>query len=160
VSLTSNPQPGCPGFCIYTPQWHGGPVIPPETEFSFRHLLRLAGLRWRYSIPPPRVINKPSGSIKAGNFLISWASGRKAVLHVVEYLLCRGEKFQGKNWFQLGLHFLPKNRVRKNLWNSIWFSCKVHVSFSFYWRERKLLLIQSTAFSSGSEYQNSVIFFY
>jgi hypothetical protein len=32
----------------------GGPVIPPGTGFPFRHLLQLAGLRWRYS-PPPRV---------------------------------------------------------------------------------------------------------
>jgi hypothetical protein len=29
----------------------GGPVIPPGTGFQFRLLLRLAGLRWRYSNP-------------------------------------------------------------------------------------------------------------
>jgi hypothetical protein len=35
------------------------PIIPPGTGFSFRRLLRLAGLRWRYSNPPPHcVINK------------------------------------------------------------------------------------------------------
>jgi hypothetical protein len=28
--------------------------IPPGTGFPFRHLLRLAGLQWRYSNPPPR----------------------------------------------------------------------------------------------------------
>jgi hypothetical protein len=31
----------------------GGPVIAPGTGFYFRRLLRLAGLRWRYSNPPP-----------------------------------------------------------------------------------------------------------
>jgi hypothetical protein len=36
------------------PQEQGGPVIPPGTGFPFRRLLRLAGLRWRYSNPPPR----------------------------------------------------------------------------------------------------------
>jgi hypothetical protein len=30
-----------------------GPVIPPGTEVPFRRLLRLAGLPWRYSNPPP-----------------------------------------------------------------------------------------------------------
>jgi hypothetical protein len=40
------------GPCIYVPQWQDGPVIPPGTGFPFRRLLRLAGLRWRYSNPP------------------------------------------------------------------------------------------------------------
>jgi hypothetical protein len=39
-----------PYFCI--PQEQGGPVIPPGTGFPFCRLLRLAGLRWRYSNPP------------------------------------------------------------------------------------------------------------
>jgi hypothetical protein len=50
------PQPGGPGPRIYIPQEQGGPVIPPGTGFPFRRLLRLAGLRWRYSIPPPHGI--------------------------------------------------------------------------------------------------------
>jgi hypothetical protein len=33
------------------PQEQGGPVIPSNTEFPFRRLLRLAGLRSRYSNP-------------------------------------------------------------------------------------------------------------
>jgi hypothetical protein len=48
------PQPGGPGPRIYIPQEEGGPVIPPGIGFPFRRLLRLAGLRWRYSYPPPR----------------------------------------------------------------------------------------------------------
>jgi hypothetical protein len=47
------PQPGGPGSRIYIPQEQGGPVIPPGTGFPLRRLLRLAGLRWRYSNPPP-----------------------------------------------------------------------------------------------------------
>jgi hypothetical protein len=47
-------QPGGPGPRIYIPQEEGGPVIPPGTGFPFRRLLRLAGLLWRYSNPPPR----------------------------------------------------------------------------------------------------------
>jgi hypothetical protein len=45
------PQPGGPDPRIYFPQEQGGPIIPPGTGFPFRRLLRLAGLRWRYSIP-------------------------------------------------------------------------------------------------------------
>jgi hypothetical protein len=47
------PKPGGPGSRIYIPQEQGGPVIPPDTGFPLRCLLRLAGLQWRYSNPPP-----------------------------------------------------------------------------------------------------------
>jgi hypothetical protein len=47
------PQPGGPGPRIYNPLEQGGPDIPPGTGFPFRRLLRLAVLRWRYSITPP-----------------------------------------------------------------------------------------------------------
>jgi hypothetical protein len=47
------PQPGGPGPRIYIPQEQGGPVIAPGTGFHFRRLIWLAGLRWRYSNPPP-----------------------------------------------------------------------------------------------------------
>jgi hypothetical protein len=48
------PQPGRQGPRIYIPQKQGSPVISPDTEFQFHRLLRLAGIRWRYSNPPPR----------------------------------------------------------------------------------------------------------
>jgi hypothetical protein len=53
VSGSRLPQPGGPGPRIYIRQEQRGPVIPPGTGFPFRLLLRLAGLRWRYSNPPP-----------------------------------------------------------------------------------------------------------
>jgi hypothetical protein len=34
-------------------QEQGGPVMPSGTSFHFRRLLRLTGLCWRYSNPPP-----------------------------------------------------------------------------------------------------------
>jgi hypothetical protein len=56
VSESRFPQPGGPGPGIYSPQKQGGPVIPSGTGCPFRCLLRLAGLRWRYSNPPPHGI--------------------------------------------------------------------------------------------------------
>jgi hypothetical protein len=53
VSDLRLPKPGGPGPRIYISQEQGGPVITPGTGFPFRRLLRLAGLRWRYSTPPP-----------------------------------------------------------------------------------------------------------
>jgi hypothetical protein len=47
------PEPGGTGLRIYIAQGHGGPVIPLGTGFPFRLLLRLAGLRWKYSYLPP-----------------------------------------------------------------------------------------------------------
>jgi hypothetical protein len=41
-----------PGPPIYMRQETCGPVIPPGTGFSFRRLLRLAGLRWRHTNQP------------------------------------------------------------------------------------------------------------
>jgi hypothetical protein len=49
-------QSGGPGPRIYIPPEQGGLVIPPGTGFPFRRLLRLAGLLWRYSSPPPHWI--------------------------------------------------------------------------------------------------------
>jgi hypothetical protein len=45
---------------IYIPKEQGGPVITPPTGFPFRCLLRLAGLRRRYSTPPPHGIEERS----------------------------------------------------------------------------------------------------
>jgi hypothetical protein len=53
VSDSRLPQPGGPSPRIYILQEQGGPVIPRSTGFPFRRLLRLAGLRWRYSTQPP-----------------------------------------------------------------------------------------------------------
>jgi hypothetical protein len=47
------PQPGGPGPVLYSPGT-GDPIRPSGTGFPFRRLLRLAGLRWSYSNPPPR----------------------------------------------------------------------------------------------------------
>jgi hypothetical protein len=44
------------------PKEGSGSVIPPDTGFPFRRLLRLAGLRWRYSTPPPHGMFKPQMS--------------------------------------------------------------------------------------------------
>jgi hypothetical protein len=52
VSDSRLPQPGGSGPHIYIPQEQDGPDITPGTGFPFRHLLRLAGLRWRYSTTP------------------------------------------------------------------------------------------------------------
>jgi hypothetical protein len=52
------PQPGGPGPSIYIPLEKCGPVIPLETGFPFRRLLRLAVLRWRYSTPQPHGIEE------------------------------------------------------------------------------------------------------
>jgi hypothetical protein len=53
LSHLRRPQPGWPGCRIYIPQEHGGPVISPSIGFPLRRLLRLTGLRWRYSNLPP-----------------------------------------------------------------------------------------------------------
>jgi hypothetical protein len=57
LSHLTLPQPGRPSSRIYIPEEQGGPVIPPGTGFAFRHLLRLAGLRWRYSNPSPHGVH-------------------------------------------------------------------------------------------------------
>jgi hypothetical protein len=36
---------------------HGHILLPQIRDFPFRHLLRLAGSRWRYSTPPPHGIS-------------------------------------------------------------------------------------------------------
>jgi hypothetical protein len=53
LSHTLLRKPGGPGSSIYIPHQQGDPVIPPDSGFPFRHLLRLVELRWSYSSPPP-----------------------------------------------------------------------------------------------------------
>jgi hypothetical protein len=60
---------------IYVSQEQGGPVIPPGIGFSFRRLLRLAGLRWGYSNPPP-----------SGGIWLSRYFGSYVLYHIVPRL--------------------------------------------------------------------------
>jgi hypothetical protein len=64
LSASILPQPGGPGPRIYIPQEQGGLVILPGTGFPFRRLLRLAGLRWSYSNPPPHGVTVPTSEVK------------------------------------------------------------------------------------------------
>jgi hypothetical protein len=50
VSYSRLPPHGGSGPLIYILQEQGGPIIAPGTGFPFHRLLRLAGLRWSYSI--------------------------------------------------------------------------------------------------------------
>jgi hypothetical protein len=54
--------------CVRPPIWStrslylcppvtGWPIIPPGIGFPFRRLLRLTGLRWRFSDPPPHGVS-------------------------------------------------------------------------------------------------------
>jgi hypothetical protein len=53
VSDSRLPSPLGPSSRIYILQEEGCPAVTPGIGFPFRHLLRLARLRWRYSNPPP-----------------------------------------------------------------------------------------------------------
>jgi hypothetical protein len=53
-------QPGGPDPRVYILQEQDGPVIPPGTGFPFLLLLRLRGLRWTYSNPPPHGVELSS----------------------------------------------------------------------------------------------------
>jgi hypothetical protein len=62
VQLLNGPSLAEPVAILYCLAWdssnlegqdQGGPVIPPGIGYPLCHLLRLAGLWWRYSNPPP-----------------------------------------------------------------------------------------------------------
>jgi hypothetical protein len=93
------PQPGGPGLRIYIPQEQGGPIIPPGTGFPFRRL-RLAGLRWRYSTPPPQGIRHlPPSTLFSLHieYLIRHGQHRKHRVQQFIYccvcIRCRGKVF-------------------------------------------------------------------
>jgi hypothetical protein len=56
------PQLGGPGPCIHIPREQGGPVMFPNTGFSFYLNFRLAGLRFRYFTPPGHGVDSVSQS--------------------------------------------------------------------------------------------------
>jgi hypothetical protein len=57
VSDSRLPQSGGPGPRMYIPPRIGWPSYTPRNWVPFRRLLQLAGLRWRYSNPPPHGVN-------------------------------------------------------------------------------------------------------
>jgi hypothetical protein len=79
-------HPGGPGHRTYIPQKQGGPVTPSDTVFSLRRVLWLAGLRWRYSKPPPygHTVSRPWSSL----CIASARTAQKTPLLVVTQLLC------------------------------------------------------------------------
>jgi hypothetical protein len=60
VSDSRLSQHGGPGPRIYISQEQGSPVIPPGTGFPFRHILPLAGLRWRWPLPQVHSTRQPT----------------------------------------------------------------------------------------------------
>jgi hypothetical protein len=101
VSDSRLPQLGGPGPRIYIPQEEGGPVIPPGTGFPFRPLLWFAGLRWRYSTPPPHglelcyswiLVIKPRGGPKKDTVSIVIA---QQYLNCCLPIRCRRNVFTG-----------------------------------------------------------------
>jgi hypothetical protein len=70
-------------------QEQGGPVIPPGTGFPFCRLLRLAGLRPRYSKPPPHgILNKDMAGRWIGTGRpIAWPP-RSPDLTPLDYFFC------------------------------------------------------------------------
>jgi hypothetical protein len=98
VSESRPPQPGGPGPRIYIPQEQGGPVIPPATGFRFRRLLRLAGLRWRYSNLPPHG-DSPSHSltlIRLVASLYNLSTGLIEKTHCLQLYFCNRNRCCGK----------------------------------------------------------------
>jgi hypothetical protein len=63
------------------PQEQGGPVIPPVTEFAFRRLIRLAGLWWKYSTPPPSEGVRESLDLSNTSSFSPYLTGKTLDLH-------------------------------------------------------------------------------
>jgi hypothetical protein len=90
ATLHYTTTPGGSGPRIYIPQEEGTPVITPDTGFPFCRLLRLAGMRWRYSNPPPHgyvttVKVKGAHLRPATNFSVSLKCSFRQLLFVILY---------------------------------------------------------------------------
>jgi hypothetical protein len=79
---------GGSGPLIYTPQEKGGPVIPPDTGFLFLLLLRLLGLRCRYSNPPPHGVKAGLLQGELYLFILYVTHHIKMTLPAVVYCAC------------------------------------------------------------------------
>jgi hypothetical protein len=99
------PQPGGPGPRIYIfHEQQGGPVITPGTGFLFRRLLRLAGLRWRYSTSPPH--NYVSSFYNFGtNGIEITTSNCSSIILCLSVLMGTCVNFFPKVWFSWVYNF-------------------------------------------------------
>jgi hypothetical protein len=87
---------------LYTPQTESGPVISPGTGFPLRRLLRLAGLRRRYSNPPPHGNLLVASNCAAYNIPTRTTSKTLFISCCVE-VRCRGNVLT-EPLFKNGLH--------------------------------------------------------
>jgi hypothetical protein len=78
------PQLGGLGPRIYIPQEQCGSVIPLGTGFPFCRLLRLSGLRWRYSNPPPHGVYQQESLV--GSYSLRGGPHRKQCVRQVSRL--------------------------------------------------------------------------
>jgi hypothetical protein len=111
---------------IYILQEQGGPVIPLVTGFPFHRLLRLAGLEWRYSNPPPhRSLTKLPKSKSKSKLYYDWRSVGQSVLVLGMHL------GPATNFSHLSLIIFRQLRIcwcGPLLWRETW-----SVVFSFCW---------------------------
>jgi hypothetical protein len=75
---------------LYIPQEQGGPVLPPGNGFPFRRLLRLAGLLWRYSNPPPQGI--AGLRTTSPRYIAPARTAQKTLVHYCVFSRWRGKK--------------------------------------------------------------------
>jgi hypothetical protein len=85
--IQDSPKLGGTGTRIYIPQEQGGPIIPPGGVFPFLRLLRLAGLRWRYSNPSSHRILSTKLQLTSSLFYNKFARTKQKILFPIIPLL-------------------------------------------------------------------------
>jgi hypothetical protein len=119
-------QPGRPCPFIYIPQKQGDPVMPPGTGFPFRRLLRLTGLRWRYSNPPPHRLEAVYFLLQNIHKFSSYLTGNRTHLHFVAGTLTT----RSQRWSPLGTTALFSHFIKQS---KIWLlNCVCNINFGCY----------------------------
>jgi hypothetical protein len=109
---------------LYLPQEQGCPVILPGTGFPFRRLLRLAGLRWRYSNPP---LHGNSGSQCQSHV----TTGGQSVSQSVSMSWCRAPSGSHDQMFVTLRRLLSCLLLGRPLWREVW-SALYHTKSAVY----------------------------
>jgi hypothetical protein len=133
------PEPGGLGPHNYIPQKQGGPITPPGTGFSFRRLLRLTRIRWRYSTPP--LFRSPVyrlGTDRIENTTSNSSIVACVSVAAIRWFGCRGNVFTQPlrcNARLLWLHYSGFEPSCHNVYIYIHTHARTHIQFLFHFLE-------------------------
>jgi hypothetical protein len=119
--------PNCGAMSLYLyPPGSGWPSYTPGTAFPFHRLLRLAGLRWRYSNPPPNGLSRSQMCVRSKVNLDIWTRNHNVYIQSRDFVFHSSPRY-GSGKFVIA----SQNPVTEHCPEVVEFSLFLHSHLGF-----------------------------